>query len=79
MPNERILICQGHPSVSFMTYYGKLSRVFQRSVGATCRARLARAPPKAWMVLVPCKHLAAVWDAFRNEVLLPRFQANALP
>jgi len=27
----------------------------------------------------PCNHLAAVWDAFRDQVLLPRFQANALP
>jgi len=27
----------------------------------------------------PRNHLAAVWDAFRDEVLLPRFQANALP
>jgi len=26
-----------------------------------------------------CNHLAAVWDAFRDEVLLPRFQGNALP
>jgi len=27
----------------------------------------------------PCDHLAAVWDAFRDQVLLPRFQADALP
>jgi len=26
----------------------------------------------------PCNHLAAGWDAFRDQVLLPRFQANAL-
>jgi hypothetical protein len=27
----------------------------------------------------PCDHLAPVWDAFRDQVLLPRFQTNALP
>ena len=26
----------------------------------------------------PCNYLAAVRDAFRDQVLLPRFQANAL-
>lgn len=52
---------------------------FAASGSAACWARRARMPPKSMDSSGSCHYLAAVWNAFWNEVLLSRGQANTLP